>query len=227
MYLNAHPERSRDGGRNEKHARLRLAYENQMLEAQGGRAASVDMEAGGFVGQQQIMRVNKSPATGRVVSVVVVAEHKTYKNGERVSVVGEIKVNIERLQADIYRAPTDDEREAFKASQKAKKKATPKFKQINPTIEQAEKLQAQFNAEAEEENEGRNYKKTAGEVAEMTQAQYSGKYKDYKQLLKYKGCKIRIYGSGWNRVGAVVVLTDKPQKDYPATVFEPAQDFTA
>jgi len=58
------------------HLRLRLAYENQMLEAQGGRLASVDIEPGGFIGKEQIITVHKSTKTGRVVSVNVKIEKK-------------------------------------------------------------------------------------------------------------------------------------------------------
>jgi len=54
-----------------KHYELRLAYERQMLEAEGGTAAAVEMEPGGFIGRHQIHKVNKSPITGLVVSVAV------------------------------------------------------------------------------------------------------------------------------------------------------------
>ena len=63
-------------GRYLTHLRLRLSYENQMIEAQGGRLASVDIEPGGFIGKEQIVSVHKSPKTGRVVSVNVKIEKK-------------------------------------------------------------------------------------------------------------------------------------------------------
>ena len=63
------------------HLKLRLAYENQMLEAQGGRAAHVEMIAGGWIGSKQVQKVNKSSATGRVTSVTVLAPCR-YSRGE-------------------------------------------------------------------------------------------------------------------------------------------------
>ena len=77
LYFSDHGE-PKDSTQWSRHLELRLAYENQMLEAQGGRAAFVEMEAGGFVGKHQITKVTKSPATGRVVSVEV--EHMSETN---------------------------------------------------------------------------------------------------------------------------------------------------
>ncbi len=104
---------------------------------------------------------------------------------------GLVKVDVERFGADRYRAPTDEEREQFKAEQAAqkkakaaKRKANPAPKLINPTDEDAAKLQAIWNARATESV--RDYNKRQGfdaatdnpqEVLRVTQAQYSARSK--------------------------------------------------
>lgn len=149
--------RGDSGDRWTRHLRLRLDYEMQMLEAQGGRAAFVEMEPGGFIGTKQLQKVNKSPKTGRVVSVEVLAPtHGLDRWGNQdTSAPGfrAVLINIERLQADIYRAPTDEERAAFTAAKKAaskeKAKNGPKAPPlINPTNEDAERLQRIWNERA-------------------------------------------------------------------------------
>jgi len=140
------------------HYTLRLAYENQMLEAQGGRAAFVEMVPGGWLGSHQIQKVNKSNVTGRVVSVaVLVPTHGRNKWGnpypEGVTAPTHRLENIEteRLSSSVYRPPTPEELEAFHAAKKAEKKAAPKKETIpliNPTDADAERLQALWNAQA-------------------------------------------------------------------------------
>ena len=174
-----------------RHLKLRLAYENQMLEAQGGRAAMVEMEAGGFVGKHQVTKVTKSPATGRVVSVEI--EHMSETNqygrpwsdgkGARMT---KALINIERGGAGIYRAPTDEERAEYAAKVAAAKKAKASAAKekaakgencplINPTDEDAERLQAFWNDKA---TECGWYQRNGGkpsEVLRMTQSEYSAK----------------------------------------------------
>jgi hypothetical protein len=143
------------------HYKLRLAYENQMLEAQGGRAAFVEMEVGGFIGSHQIRKVNKSPATGRVVSVQVAAptsanfdrRGKPY-GADNPRPLTLHTLEVERMGADVYRAPTDEERKAFADMIKGEKAREKKARSavavslINPTDEDAEKLQALWNERA-------------------------------------------------------------------------------
>jgi hypothetical protein len=252
------------------HYRLRLAYENQMLEAQGGRAAFVEMEVGGWIlgsrraaGQWlQIRKVNKSNATGRVVSVEVRAmvdlkynnETRQYDRG-----LGLVMVKVERLSPDSYRAPTDEERAAFlealkdeKAAKKAKAPAAPPL--INPTDEDAEKLVTLWNDRRRGEWERRHtpamreyYPLKLSTVIRTTQAVYSAKSKgacaraetlelcslgredessfcDYAGQAKRKAergpvvCKIRITGYDPRHV---LIITDKPQKTLPASVWVP------
>lgn len=137
------------------HLTLRLAYEHQMLEAQGGRAAHVEMIPGGWLGSRQIEKVNKSSVTGRVVSVVVRGprcEGYAYQvenpSGKDYSLY---KIKTERLAAEVYRPPTEDELAAFTASRNAEKKAAPKKETIpliNPADADAERLQNLWNEQA-------------------------------------------------------------------------------
>ena len=192
-----HPERPQDWtpGRWHHHITLRLAYEKQMLEAQGGRAAFVEMEPGGFIGKYQVQKVNKSAATGRVVSVGIIApttnsydrQGKPYGTADNPRPMVSHVLNVERLGSEVYRAPTDEERTAFAAAKKAEaaeRKATaPKAPSlINPTDEDAERLQAVLNAAAKKDLCARMLKAYGRDYAEdfkpstvftMTQAQYS------------------------------------------------------
>jgi len=208
-----------------RHVELRLAYENQMLEAQGGRAAAVDMIPGGWIGNKQIQKVNKSNATGRVVSVDVWGESNLYtaesgyKEREKRPVL--VKIETERLAPDAYRAPTEEEQTGFEAAKKARKASKPKVSFINPTLEAAQKLQEKWNTEAAETDKGNNYPRKPGEVYECTQARYSGIYKDSKTTITQDGIKLRVYAPGWSRIAGIVVLTDKKQKPLPAELLTP------
>lgn len=151
------------GTRYTRHLRHRLAYENQMIEAQGGRAAFVEMEPGGWIygGRRisnewrQIQKVNKSPKTGRVVSVLVKDNRPSsvnhwgnpYPEGVTKTLLHEVKT--ERLAENVYRAPTEEEKAAFLSAKAEAKKATPKKTApplINPTDEDAQRLQDRLNA---------------------------------------------------------------------------------
>jgi hypothetical protein len=221
-----------------QHLQHRLAYELQMLDAQGGRAAFVEMEPGGFIGRHQIQKVNKSPATGRTVSVQVLAATNAYCNREgkpydennpRPLTLHTLKV--ERMAESEYRAPTAEEREAFHAAKKAAKAAAPKADPcplINPTDEDAERLQSIWNAANPPSRWDTN--KEPKQVHRMTQEQYSknssGTYRAFETVIicedgtehrtrqgrnitRYSLCKIREHS------GRVIVITDKPQKPVP------------
>ena len=241
LWLACHAE-PKEESRWLRHLRLRLAYEMQMLEAQGGRAAFVEMEPGGWIGTQQILKVNKSPATGRVVSVGLKAPHITGWVYGTKNVKGKdyaiMTLEVERLKADVYRAPTDEERAAFANAKKAEKKAAaeakkagpPEPKLCNPTNEDAERLQAVWNAQAVKNHD---YDcNTPGAVIYTTQEVYS------RNLKAGSAKTYDITGGGdksdesWNRADfptvakvrgsrkSVIVLTDKPQKPFPAVVWE-------
>ena len=140
-----------------RHCNLRLAYENQMLEAQGGRAAFVEMQPGGWLGKHQIRKVNRSSATGRVVSVTL--KIKGDRWGNTTEGFHLQAFNIERLPSDAYRPPTAEDIESLKETKKAEKKAAPKKDPcplINPTLEDAERLQKIWNDRARKRHEKRN-----------------------------------------------------------------------
>lgn len=217
------------------HFNLRLEYERAMLENEGGSAAEADMVVGGFIGGHQIHKINRSPVTGRVVSVGVYGKHPWRTNKDGTPEYGVQCINIERMGSKAYRAPTDDELKAFEAEQKqrkakakAKRKAHPKPKLINPTEADAQRLQDIWNKGAEKPSE----------VWTMTQAQYSaasrGTYSHFetseivctgKQPRRRWGknydmapvmFKVRkSSGSGWGSADRVIVITDKPQKPLP------------
>jgi hypothetical protein len=217
-----------------RHYELRRAYENQMLENEGGKASEVEMVVGGFFRGHQIHKINKSPATGRVTSVEVWGNFKTYRKGELVVEYGRCVLNGEKYGESAYRAPTDEELAAFNAAKAEKKKAKaaePKGPSlVNPTLEDAEKLQGIWNAA--------NPKHEPGTVWEMTQQEYSLRSKQYGPCgtsevnehgtemesncwgrlptMRTAVFKVRR-GSSRTLYGThrVVVITDKPQKPIP------------
>lgn len=169
-----------------RHLELRLAYENQMLEAQGGRAASLDILPGGKLGRFLIVKVNKSHATGRVTSVFVKGEKIngwTYKAQDVPGADYSLhQIETERLSPNAYTPPTEEslkELEALKAERKAKAPKKEPCPLINPTDEDAEKLQAIWNDEAKADFLRRNpYGMKAEDfkpstVCRITQATYS------------------------------------------------------
>lgn len=228
----------------EKHLTLRIAYELQMIGEEGGLASEREIVPGGFFGRHQVQKVNKSPATGRVVSVGLLAPHHWRKNPDGTPLVLVRSFNIERLSADSYRAPTPEELQAFnevktekKKEQTAKRKENPAPKLINPTLEEAEKLQDLWNkrAKAKYDTKKTSYCKEFDEFRQVikgTQASYSeaskGTYARYETRTLYADgtldrvgrsnpsqpiCKIRVkQAGGWDAPESVVVLTDKPGK---------------
>lgn len=167
-----------------RHYELRTGYEQAMLANEGGMAAEAEMEPGGWIGSHQIHKVNKSPVTGRVVSVTLKVPGDRWGNSSEGYHMRAF--NIERMPEGAYRPPTDEEREAFKvstkqrkAAEKAAKPAEPSL--VNPTKADAERLQAILNARGQAKHEAKfaakwerehyPYKPTL--VLEMTQAKYS------------------------------------------------------
>lgn len=241
------------------HYQLRLAYENQMLEAQGGRAGVIDMIPGGWLRggrrlgseERQIVKVNKSPKTGRVVSVVVRDNHASTVNHwgnpfpDGIAKVLSHVVEVERMSPDSYRAPTQEELEAFHASEKAAKKArkesTPAEPPlINLSLEDAQKLQGLWNKNARAERGAYTKDYPDSEILPITQAQYSeaskGTYASAKaQFVTAEGVlyhksiygkengtpvfKVRYAGAKeYGQAKRVIVLTDKPTKPLPITL---------
>lgn len=213
------------------HYRLRLAYETQMMEAQGGRAAFVEMQVGGWLGNRQIRKVNKSPATGRVVSVTLKIPGDRWGNSKEGFHLRAF--NVERLPADSYRPPTPEDVEALKETKKAEKESGPQLPPcplINPTDADAEKLQAIWN------EAGKRDRENASKPLRMTQADYSllsaGTYGSCKTVVicergtphstkwgqnitRADVFKVRLAKGRYGEVDRVVVLTDKAQKPLP------------
>lgn len=220
-----------------RHYELRLAYENQMLEGQGGRLEQKEIEIGGTIGGRLIVKLAKSPATKRVVSVKLLGPAVDSWSYNVDNIEGTdlalYHFKTERLEPDAYQAPTDESRaqledykKALKAT-KAKKPAAPKL--INPTDEDAERLQKLWNADPWHRND------EPAEVLRMTQNEYSraskGSYARAEAVFIEEGgnkagggmaesshrenvCKVRC---NYRRV---IILTDKPQKPLPAEVWQ-------
>lgn len=248
LRLEADMRRWARGERWTAHYNLRLTYERAMLAEEGGSAADEQMEVGGFFGSHQIWKVNKSPATGRVVSLGFWGQHPWRTNADGSPVMGIQTYNIERLPEGNYRPATAEELAAFKVKQAESKKEQkakgPKVASlINPTNEDAERLQAAWNAKRKAAHEAnrssRPYQPST--VFYMKQAVYSavakGTYSHFEtvEVCEHGQQPARQYGrnsdaspvafkvrKGYGGDGGysyaadrVVVITDKPQKPLP------------
>ena len=196
------------GGRRDrwaKHYELRLAYERAMLAEEGGSAGAADMEAGGFVGKYQIQRVHRSPVTKAVVSVDVFGppSYGAQTNADGTPRIVIHNLNIQKFGEDIYRAPTDEERATFKAATEARKAEEKAAKGetialINPTDEDAERLQAHWNARGKARyDKAKAEFRVFGEfepseVYRMTQAQYSARSKG--SYASFETASIHVHG---------------------------------
>lgn len=264
-------------GRMVSHLKMRIAYENQMLEAQGGRLATVEMEVGGRLGRKLIIKVSKSSVTKRVTSVCLLGprvDGYAYKvhNIEGTD-YAEYVFKTERLNPEMYHAPDEeslkelaDFRKVLKAA-KAKKLKAPKL--INPTLEDAQRLVDIWNERQKAKHDAKNIYTSESararhdrqfleaKVVETTQARYSEASKGAYARAETRGlcsdcelenessnmwsaeaekrakrigephCKIRITSGGQScgwRFKTVIVLTDKPQKPLPASVWQPAKE---
>lgn len=214
-----------------EHLNMRLIYENAMLANEGGKASEVEMVVGGWItyknrwgntpaGEYQITKINRSPATKRVTSVEIVAPRSIHRKGQFIEEVGPVRVNIERAGENIYRAPSAEDVAAMAASKKAKKDATPTIPTINPTREDAQRLQDAWNAAALAT--GKTQRVVT--VKEMTQAEFSQDLKhEYVFISEVtiggQTIKMRLARGGgfydYHAAKQVIVLTDKPQKALP------------
>lgn len=241
LKLEAEARRSSICPRWKQHIEMRLIYENAMLDADGGSAANADIIPGGWIRKYQVGKVNRSNATGRVTSVSVFTADPQFK-GEGVAPMKLQQISVERLPFDSYRSPTVEELKAYEADEKerktaakAKAKANPAPKLINPTPEEARKLQGFLNARAGEgkhaepinstqkaySSQTGNYGKCEtvfiGEKTEIYAKHWSGKRRQRVKIFK-----VRIYRNGFN-ADRVVILTDKPQKKFPWKLIEKAK----
>lgn len=206
-----------------KHYELRLAYENAMLENEGGKAADLEMEAGGWLGNHQIRKVNKSSVTKRVVSVAVWGPHPWRENADGTAEMGNQVINIERCGTEIYRAPTDEERQQFAEKKKAEKK--PPVSTINPTDEDALRFQMLMNQRAaktaREKGKGPSKDREIERTTQSRFSSYSGDgsiYRIVQFTIAGVTFKMRVRHRGfydYNAADSVLILTDKPQKPIP------------
>ena len=220
------------------HIELRLAYERQMLEAQGGTAASIDIEAGGRWLGMLIIKANKSTVTGRVVSIRTKAkrvERWTYRVDNVIGCDFALEqIKVEREPISNYSAPTDEDLAELKDLKAQMSKARGKVvkpKLINPTTEDAARLQEIWNERAK-----RTSMSQVGEVRTMTQKQYSamskGSYSRAGTIALQQGgrqksthysqraelpavVKVRYFST------SVVILSDKPQKPLASFLEDP------
>lgn len=162
------------------HYRLRLAYENQMLEAQGGRLEQCEVLPGGKFAGKLILRVNKSSATGRATSVSILGDKVdgwTYKASNISGTQwAEHSFDLERYAPDAYTPPTPESLAELARVKAAIKAAAPKSEPcplINPTDADAERLQALWNERAKAANDSCETKT----IQRVTQAVYSANSK--------------------------------------------------
>lgn len=215
-----------------EHLKNRLIYENAMLENEGGRVSDADMEVGGWIhggrtgtwlednpgGWQQILKVSKSPKTKRVTSVKVLGVYRSAVSGQR---PGLVTINVERMAADKYKPPGEGDKKKALETLASMKTPAAEAQLINPTMEDAKKLQDRWNAEALAT--GKTTRKV--EVCEMTQDEFSRDLKhEYVFIRAVKIgetiVKLRLKRGGgyydYHAALQVIVLTDKPQKPLPA-----------
>ena len=228
-----HTNAEKDYARYLNHMRLRLNYENSMIEANGGCASDLPLKVGGSLGGHIIHTINKSSASKKITSLKLIY-------GDKLS-----HVNIERMEKPTYIEPTEEslnELKAFKTAQKAELSKQPKKPSLlNPTLEDAQRLQDNWNQKAEERMAKQDWYKKGeycSDIVTMTQAECSARSKgSYSSVsTKYIGIdgnqtyrqyygntidgavfKIRYMTSGGTLYGAyrVVVITDKKQHELP------------
>lgn len=241
-----------------RHYELRLEFERAMLADEGGAADDTEIVPGGFIelrgemgrwfgeeaphGWVQIHRVHKSRSTGKASSVEVMGVLNRHCAGAETK-TGLVKVDISRFGADRYRAPTAEELAAFNAEQTAaKKKAKAKQstgpKLINPTPEDAQRLQEMLNAL---EMNTDHHSETINSTQKAYSSQSKGSYSPCKTITigekgrpvrnihetspstQYRSVfKVRVCSNGY-KAPRVVIITDKPQKAIPFDAIEKAR----
>lgn len=168
-----------------------------------------------------------------LMSSITLPAHLT--NGEAKAIEKTPAELCKLMQSVGYRVPAP----------KARRKSTnTRVPLINPTLEEAEKLQAAWNTAALKKHASQYSRATpmeVNEVKQITQAQYSvgskgdyGRYdtieldeNGHKIWISYKGksgipvCRIRVSKHGGSSLYApspILVLTDKPNKSLPISI---------
>jgi len=224
-YLETHPDRESFKSRTQQHIELRLGYENSMLQSVGGKCTDFNFEIGGFLGSYQIHKINKSNASKKVISITILgSDNKLFK------------YNIEKATDLPYKAPKEGDLEKVEAWQKDQKANAPKkMGLINPTLEDAQKLQDLWNEKAKARSSYPKHFEPA-EVLKMDQKSCSARSKgSYSPIgtkfigpdghpthKQYSGnteegavFKIRYECHSLNGAYNVIHITDKPGKDLP------------
>lgn len=241
------------------HLTLRLAYENQMLAAQGGRLEQCEVLPGGKLGGKLIIKVSKSSVTKRATSCDILGPKVSGYTYKAANIPGTefaaYKFDLERINPESYTPPTPESLAELKAFNDSRKAIAPKKAPcplINPTDADAERLQALWNERAKAEHDARNTysSETAramhaaefklSEVCRITQATYSANAGGTYSKAETRGIcaggyeQPRYYGAAdkygkpvcmlrtthGEKADRVIVLTDKPQKPFPAAVWE-------
>jgi hypothetical protein len=155
-----------------EHTQNRLDYEKSMIEASGGCAADLDLVVGGYLSGFQIHTINKSSASKKITSVKLINSNGSLK-----------RINIERMEKPEYTAPTESDLEklkAFKKAQKAELSKQPKKPSLlNPTLEDAQRLQDNWNKEANKRclKHGCEDGHYSSDIVTMTQSECSARSK--------------------------------------------------
>jgi hypothetical protein len=244
LWLDRHPEQGEEGSWL-THYRNRLAYENAMIEAQGGRLGSGEIEIGGTIaatscrarlrvlrsGGLVIAKINKSPASGRVVSVGVIVPKVSEYTYQVANVPGTsfalFQIDVERMDPEAYQPPTDESRAklaefeaAKKAAAKARKDTATPCPIINPTDEDAERLQALWNVKnraeffrvnGDYESTRKTWAESAPKVEHITQAVYSENSRGtYAKAETRQIYALGVIHEGSQETGAVFLLRHGP-----------------
>jgi hypothetical protein len=171
------------------HTKLRLEYEKQMLAAQGGRLEQFEVVPGGKLGGKLIIKVSKSPVTGRAVSCDILGAKVNSWTYRATNILGTEyaahKFDLERFAPNAYTPPTPEslaELAAFNLEREAKAPKKIKVPLINPTEADAERLQALWNdwakirhCESHMQSYGKDYAEqfVPATICRITQATYS------------------------------------------------------
>ncbi len=167
------------------HLELRLAYENQMLAAQGGRLEQCEVLPGGKLGGRLIIKVSKSPVTGRATSCDILGPKVSGYHYQVSNITGTDfaahKFDLERLSPDAYKPPTDESLKELADFKKLVKESMPEKAPcplVNPIDADAERLQALWNERAKAAyfqrnkwDKPENFKPST--ICRITQATYS------------------------------------------------------
>jgi len=211
-----------------EHNRMRLNYEKAILKAQIGETLEdMKLEKGGMIKGCVIHGINKSPATKKNNSFKVLG---TKWDGKTPALVS-IKIGI--LTPEDYEAPTPASLERLKIEQEQLKAITPtKPKLLNPTIEEAKKLQAVLNSSSKVDAKAfgavklmtmEEYKKASSKKLSYSPKGSTSNFTSYYKIASSKytseditAFKVRTYrNESLMSPPHVVVITDKKQHTLP------------